>query len=140
MSNHLETVESIYQAFGRGDVAAILEQLSPDVQWDPWTHHSAQQAGYDLLQARTGRAAVADFFSLLAAQTFHEFKVLDIVAGERQAAAELQVDFTYGTTGRRVRDEEVHLWSFGADGKVTRFRHYIDTAKHMEAAGLLAAA
>jgi len=37
-------------------------------------------------------------------------------------------------TGRRYRDEELHLWTLNDDGKVTRLRHYTDTAKHIAAA------
>jgi ketosteroid isomerase-like protein len=33
--------------------------------------------------------------------------------------------------GRRLRDEEMHLWTVNAAGRVTRFRHYLDTAKHI---------
>ena len=33
MSN-IETVKSIYEAFGRGDVPAILDKLADDVDWD----------------------------------------------------------------------------------------------------------
>lgn len=28
-----------------------------------------------------------------------------------------------------------HLWSFNDAGRVVRFRHYLDTAKHIWAAG-----
>jgi uncharacterized protein len=40
------------------------------------------------------------------------------------------------TTGGHYRDEEIHLWTFDASGKVTRFRHDTDTAKHIRAARL----
>lgn len=136
MNPHIETVQAIYQAFGKGDVPAILARLSPEVEWDVWDSHGAQRAGYDLLIPRRGREAVGEFFRVLGGQQFHEFRVLDMLAGERQVAAELAVDFTYTATGRRIRDEEIHLWRFGADGLVTRYRHYIDTAKHLSAAGL----
>lgn len=136
MNRNLDTLQAIYQAFGKGDIPAILSRLSPDVKWDAWEDHSAQRAGYELLQARTGPQDVAGFFQCLGAHKIHEFKLLDIMAGERQAAAEVFIDFTYAPTGQRVRDEEMHLWSFGEDGRVTRFRHYIDTGKHARAAGL----
>jgi ketosteroid isomerase-like protein len=29
----------------------------------------------------------------------------------------------------------MHLWTFNDAGKVTRLRHYTDTAKHLKAAG-----
>lgn len=36
--------------------------------------------------------------------------------------------------GGYYRDEELHLWTFDAAGKVVRMRHYVDTAKHIRAA------
>lgn len=140
MSHTIETVQSIYQAFGRGDVPAILATLSPQVRWESWAAHSAQQAGHPLFASRSGPQETAGFFQLLGQQLqMHEFQVLDVFGSGRQVAAEVIIDYTYLPTGQRVRDEEMHLWTFGEDGQVTRFRHYLDTAKHLRAAGLLAA-
>ena len=36
--------------------------------------------------------------------------------------------------GGSYRDEELHLWTFDDEGKVSRLRHYTDTAKHISAA------
>jgi hypothetical protein len=33
MSN-IETVKHIYEAFGRGDIPAIIDKLDPNVEWD----------------------------------------------------------------------------------------------------------
>jgi ketosteroid isomerase-like protein len=138
MSRNLDTLQSIYQAFGRGDVPTILSALSPDVQWEAWEDHSAQRAGHPLFATRNGPEAAAEFFALLGTNlTIHDFQVLDIFGSGAQAAAEITIDYTYLPTGRRMRDEELHLWTFGDDGRVRRFRHYVDTAKHMRAAGLL---
>ena len=137
MSSHLETVQAIYQAFGQGDLPTILARLSPSIQWDAFADHSAQRAGHPLFVPRSDPAGVAQFFQALGSQlTIHEFKVLDIFGSGRQVAAECVIDCTYGATGLRVRDEELHLWTFGADDKLTRFRHYVDTAKHMRGQGL----
>lgn len=139
MSTPIETVQSIYQAFGRGDVPSILSTLDRDVRWEDWADHSAQRAGVPYLQPHRGPDAAMEFFKVLGGLQIHEFKVLDVIGGPAQAAAEVVIDFTVPSTGVRIRDEEMHLWSFGADGKVVRFRHYVDTAKHMRACGLLAA-
>lgn len=57
-------------------------------------------------------------------------------AGGNQVAAEIAIEAEIIGTGRRYRDEEMHLFTLNSEGKVTRFRHYVDTAKHIEAAGL----
>ncbi len=48
-------------------------------------------------------------------------------------SAEIVIEATV-PGGGRYRDEEMHLWSFDADGKINRLRHYTDTAKHIAAA------
>lgn len=138
MAHIVETVQGMYQAFGRGDVPAILAQLSPDVRWESWAAHSAQQAGHPLFTPRTGPQQVGGFFAVLQRDMeIHEFQVLDVFGSGRQVGGECLIEYTWRPTGRRLRDEELHLWTFGDDGKVVRFRHYLDTAKHLQAADLL---
>jgi uncharacterized protein len=133
MSEHVATVQSLYAAFGRGDVPAILEQLSDDVRWDDWATEDAPSAGVPWLHARVGKEGAREFFSLLGGFEFHEFQVRSLMAGGNQVVADVVVDLTV-TNGVRFRDEEMHLFTFDEAGKVTRFRHYVDTAKHIAAA------
>lgn len=127
MSEHVQTVQAIYEAFGRGEVEAILARLAPDVAWDVWEDNHAQRAGVAHLVPRTSRAGVGEFFAVVAGLGVRDFQVLDLMAGERQVAAEVRI------VTERYTDEEMHLWSFGDDGLVARFRHYVDTAKHVAA-------
>jgi hypothetical protein len=128
-----ESVQKIYEAFGRGDVGVIIDLMSDDVAWEGWADNSAQIAGVPWLRSRRGKSGVAEFFELVGEFQIHDFTVLSIMANDRQVAAEFVIDAT-PPGGRRYRDEEMHLWSFGDDGKVTRLRHYTDTAKHIAAA------
>jgi ketosteroid isomerase-like protein len=86
-------------------------------------------------ERRHGRDAVAGFFEIIGGWQVNSFAVVAVLAGGNQVAAEVEVDFTL-PSGQRLRDEEMHLWTFDDDGKVTRFRHYVDTAKHIAAAQL----
>jgi ketosteroid isomerase-like protein len=129
------TVQGMYEAFGRGEVDAILSCMADDVRWDDWPHgNAAQQAGIDYMARRTGRDGVAAFFASLAALEFHSFAPTALLEGDGRVAALISVDVTVRATGTRFQDEEVHVWTFGSDGLVTDFRHHIDTAKHMAAA------
>jgi ketosteroid isomerase-like protein len=132
-ATNLETVKALYAAFGRGDIPAILDMMSEDVQWEPWADSYGQRAGVPWYEARTGREGVMEFFNIVGTFDIAEFTVLDIMASENQVAAEIVIEAaTPG--GGRYRDEEMHLWSFDADGKISRMRHYTDTAKHIAAA------
>src|SRR5689334_22874942 len=128
-----DTVSRIYQAFGEGDVATILGYLDEQVAWDAdWADLSAHRAGVAHLAPRHGPDEVAGFFALIGKGTFHEFAVLDVLSSDRQVVAQITTDWTL-PGGGRVRDEELHLWTFGPDGRVVAFRHYVDTAKHIRA-------
>jgi ketosteroid isomerase-like protein len=129
---NLATVADIYAAFGRGDVPTILDKVAADGRWESWAKNYAQQAGVPWLRPQIGPAGVADFFAVLAGLEMHDFRVLDLIAGERQVTAEVVIDFST-PSGGRLRDEELHLWTLDEQQKIVRFRHYVDTAKHIAA-------
>ena len=58
MSQHLETVQTIYQAFLRGDVQTILGHLAEDVAWD----QDAPGYGVPIYEPGTGHAHALRFF------------------------------------------------------------------------------
>lgn len=134
MPDHAATVGAIYQAFGQGNIPAILEHLADDVQWEHWADNHAQRVDVPWLRPRSGKQGALEFFQVVGGLTFNDFRVLSIMAGGNQVAAELLVDFDVPSSGGHLRDEEMHLWTFNDVGKVTRLRHYIDTAKHIAAA------
>ena len=132
-TDNAATVADVYAAFGRGDVPAVLDRLAPDVAWENWSDNFAQRAGVPHLVARQGPADVANFFAVLGTYTVQTFDVLDIIGSGRQVVAEVRASFGL-PDGGRFEDEELHLWTFDDEGRVVRFRHYVDTAKHIAAA------
>lgn len=127
MATNIETVQAMYQAFGRGDVPAILAHLSPDIEWE----HDAADHGVPWLRPRRGRDQVEGFFGELGGLDFRRFEPLSFLTSADQVAAVIAVELASKATGRAIRDLEVHLWTFGADGKVVRFRHFADTHQHL---------
>lgn len=137
MSDVTTTVHAIYAAFGRGDVPAILAVLDQHVAWEAWDDNHAAVAGVPWMQPRTGPSGAGAFFAVIGAGLqIHDFRVRSVMVGHGEAAVEVEIDATVVTTGRRYRDEEIHVWTFNDAGKVVRFRHYLDTAKHIWAAGV----
>lgn len=134
MSDNLATISAIYEAFGKGDVPTILGYLADDVRWEEWADNTAQKAGVPWLQARWGKAGALAFFQALGELRVLDFSVLSLMVGGNQVAAEIEIEFESPATGRRLRDQEIHLWTLNADGKVIRLRHYADTAKHIATA------
>ena len=132
-THHTATVIDIYAAFSRGDVPPILDALAEDVRWEHWDDNTAQRRGVAHLQPQTGRDGVADFFGLAGEIVFNAFEVRGVAAGDDMVVVDVLVDSTL-PSGGRLRDEELHLWRFDADGRVCGMRHYVDTAKHIAAA------
>jgi uncharacterized protein len=129
VSDHEVVVRGIYEAFGRGDIPAILGRLAEDVAWEYW-ESTAHDAGVPWLVSRRGRAGAEAFFQSVGSWTFQEFTVRDILASEQRVAVMVVVEATL-PSGKRFRDEELHLWTFDDEGKISEFRHFVDTAKHI---------
>lgn len=134
MNNNLQTINNIYEAFGKGDIPFIISCLADDVQWEHWADNSAQKAGVPWMLPQQGKAGAMEFFKMLGQLVIKEFSVLSVMGNENQVAAEFVIEAEIPATGRVYRDEEIHLWTFNDAGKITRLRHYIDTAKHIAAA------
>ena len=133
-TTNAETVGAIYAAFGRGDIAFILDQLADDVVFEDWPDNYAQRAGVSHLARRAGRAGAEEFFASVRSWTPEDFAVRDILASKQQVAADVHVAWLL-PDGARLADDEVHLWTFDETGKIARLRHYIDTAKHIAVCG-----
>lgn len=126
---HTATVRDIYAAFGSGDIPAILERLTPDVVFDPDATGAAPW-----LDRHEGRDGVAAFFGKLTALDITRFAPRNFMEGGDQVAVTIHIEATVKATGEALPTDEMHLWTFAPDGRVTEMRHYVDTAAHRAAA------
>ena len=67
MSN-IDTVKGIYEAFGRGDIPAIIEKLDPNVEWDV----EISTPGVPWLQPRRGAANIPAFLG----SSWNQFQIV----------------------------------------------------------------
>ena len=122
---NIETIKTIYEAFGRGDVDSILEQCIDDVDWGsdaaievaPW--HGIKH----------GKAELPTFFEGIA-QTgpVTEFTPLSFASNDDgDVMVFLRYAFTVTATGKDVATNLHHYWRF-RDGKVAYYRGSEDTA------------
>ena len=130
-STNVATVMAMYEAFGRGDVGFILDNLDDDVEWD----HGQGDHGIPWLRPRRGRDDVAGFFAVLGESlAFEVFEPREPLTNGNQVVVPVRAKARVLATGRYIdEDPELHLWTFGADGRVTGFRHFADTAAHAAA-------
>jgi uncharacterized protein len=127
--SNIPTIQQIYAAFGQGNIPAILEKLGPNVEWE----HDTVVQGIPWVTPRRGREQVAQFFASLADLEFHHFEPLQLFESGNQVMATLLVEASVKKTGKRVRDLEAHLFTFDPEGRVVRFRHFVDTDQHLRA-------
>lgn len=120
--NHIETVQAIYTAFGKGDVPAILAHLADGIAWD----QDAPAYGVPIYEPGTGKAHVGKFFESIQGLEFIRFEPTNFLSGGNQVAVPIRIAVRVKSTGKVVEALEIHLWTFGDDGKVSRFFHCID--------------
>lgn len=123
---NIETVKSLYDAFGRGDVAFILERVAPDVSWGIASASADVVPPYGV---GSGRDAVARFAGAWAQTVdFTAFAVDGFVAVGDHVFNLLHYEAVVRATGETVRNPGcMQHWTV-VDGKVVRWRGYEDTA------------
>jgi ketosteroid isomerase-like protein len=124
MSN-IDTVKAMYEAFGRGDVPAILEKLDENVEWD--TDYDPHSAAAPWLEPRRGRENVPGFFEAVGTMQITKFEPHTFGADGNKVVS--VVDLEADREGKHyVLPNTGHLWVFNDQGKVTKFQHMTDTA------------
>ena len=126
----LQAVQDIYEAFGRGDVPAILGHLADDVEWD-YAYRAAPNP-LPWLQPRRGREGAGEFFGVLRDQVeIHSFAIRALTESPGVVIALIDIEGTVRSTAKRIVErDETHVWRFDGEGKVVRFRHCADTYQH----------
>ena len=82
MSN-VETVQAIYDAFGRGEIEAILDQLADDVEWD----QDAPGYGVSIYEPGAGTEHAKRFFETVGRELeFSRFEPTNFLSGGNQVA------------------------------------------------------
>ena len=125
MADNVGTVAAIYEAFGRGDVPAILDRLSDDVDWEAGIRETA----IPYYVSGRGKAHVVKFFEQLAANLeLTRFEPLAICDGGEIVAVPIMYAGRIIGGGEIEPTMECHVWCFDAHGKVASFNHVLDLA------------
>ena len=129
MSRNTDTVKAVYESFGMGDVPAILARLAPDVAWE----HDWGGETLKWFEQRKGRDAVPAFFASLADFEFVRFEPFAFLEDDDRLAVPVRLELVHRASGKRIRDLEMHLWTFAPDGQIAGFRHFVDTLQWAQA-------
>jgi ketosteroid isomerase-like protein len=123
-NDNIKTVQLVYEAFGRGDVDAILAVVTDDVDWAsepdstvaPW--HGVHK----------GKGEVPKFFASIASNLeVTEFTPQTFASNETDVLTVVRFAMRIPATGKQGA-MDLHHWFRFRDGKIERYRGTEDTA------------
>ena len=122
--DNIKTITHIYEAFGRGDVAAILDGVTDDVDWAS----EAASSAAPWYGVRHGRDAVAGFFSAFGStMEVEEFTPVTFAANDTDVLTVVRFRARSRSTGKTAAMNLHHFFRF-RDGKIAYYRGSEDTA------------
>jgi ketosteroid isomerase-like protein len=128
VSDALDTVRRSYEAFARGDLDAVVADMSPDIRWEQaqGLPHGGLYLGLDEVRRNVFDPLDRDWWS--------EFSAVpdEFVDGGDQVVVLGRYRGVARETGKRLDVPFVHVWTLEG-GTAVRFRQFLDTAGWVEA-------
>jgi ketosteroid isomerase-like protein len=116
-------VKQAYEAFGRGDVSAILNLIADEVDWELVGPMSLPYAG-----RRKNHKEVADFFAAVAhSDDIHAFEPREFIEANEHVTVLGWEDAIARDTNKKFESEWVHVFKVKND-KIIRWRGVFNTA------------
>lgn len=130
--NGAEFLAGVYEAFGRGDVPAVLGAMDPEIRWHEAEGNPYMPSGEPWI----GPEAVLNNLFARLGDDWEEFTVHpgsfhdagDVVVVEARYTGE------HKATGKSLDAQVCHVWTL-KDGRIAKFQQYVDTAKLQEVMG-----
>jgi uncharacterized protein len=119
----IDVVQRLYEAYGRGDIDAVLAQLADDIDW------AAEAASTSVPWYGTyrGKAEVSRFFKEIGTNVeVTEFTPLSFTSNDTDVIVAVRWAYTVRSTGKRAAMLMQHWWRF-SDGRISTFRGSEDT-------------
>ena len=125
-------LSGLYDAFGRGDVPAVLGAMDPEIRWHEAEGNPYMPSG----EAWVGPDAILNNLFMRLAEEWEGFTVHpaafhdagDVVAVEGRYTGKVK------ESGESVDAQFCHVWSL-KNGKITKFQQYTDTGAFQDAMG-----
>ena len=128
MSDNVQVVRNMYDAFGRKDEARLRQLLHPDIEW-------IQSAGFPGGGHRRGVEAVLEkvFKGLRAEWNDWRSETEEYLDAGETVVVLGRYAGTHRGTGRSMEAVFAHVYEV-QDGRITRFRQFTDTVPLVDAA------
>ena len=128
MKTNLEIVKEAYANFLQGNIPAMLESLSDNIEWElPASAHVNFSGTFK------GKDGVLSFFQHVGNDNeFNEFAVDTYIADGDNVVALGHLSAKAKNTGKTSSNKWAHVWQL-KDGKVVKHYEYADTAEIRDA-------
>ena len=120
---NVQTIQEVYAAFGRGDVAFIVAKLTDDVRWVSHFDSVVPWSG-DF----SGKERIPDFFeAIFQAVDVEAFEPNEWIADGDAVVSLGEFGCRVRATGKRSRTRWVFIWKF-RDAKICSYEQFHDPA------------
>jgi ketosteroid isomerase-like protein len=121
----IKTIMQVYEAFGRGDVATILDAVTDDVDWAA----EASSAAAPWYGVRHGKNGVGEFFAAFGStMEVEEFTPVSFAANDTDVHTVVRFRVRSRATGKTAAMDLHHFFTF-RDGRIAYYRGTEDTAQ-----------
>lgn len=129
IETNVKLIQSVYEAFGRGDAVFIASKVRADARWDFNVTHSDVPWHVPV----TGPAEVPKFLGALVGNVDMEaFEPKQFIAMGDEVIVHIRLAYTVKRNKQRVDEEQLHWWTV-REGAIARLRHFEDTAQVISA-------
>jgi len=125
-------VSDLYEAFGRGDMPAVLGAMDPGIRWYEAEGNPYMPSGEPLI----GPDSILNNLFIKLGEDWEGFTVhpKSLHDAGDVVVAEARYSGKHNGTGKPLDAQVCHIWTL-KDGKITKFQQYVDTAKLRDVMG-----
>jgi len=122
---NIKTIQQVYEAFGRGDVQAVVDAVSNDVDWAA----EASSTVAPWYGVRHGKEGVASFFEAFGStMEILEFQPYAFAGNDTEVFTVVHCRAKSRATGKAIEHDLHHYFRF-ENGKIAFYRGTEDTAQ-----------
>ena len=125
MTKPTEIIRSFYDKLKAADAPGALSLMAQDIEWTTMWHYKVVGRGPE-------RVAEGLFKPLMAEWSSFALEPTEFVMDGDTVVSLGRFTGVHGSTGKQVDAGYAHVWT-AKDGKISRFRQYIDTLAIAEA-------
>lgn len=134
--NNADLLKSLYAAFAQGDMPTVLGAMDPQIKW-----HEAE--GNPYMPSGEPFVGPDEVLNKLFMRLGEEWDGFTVTPNKYTDAGDIVVvegrySGTFKATGASADTQFCHIWTV-ANGKVTNFQQYVNTAEMQEVMGVASA-